>query len=143
MRSLPIIVIDDDLDDIELIRSAMHSLNIENPLMSFENPIEAINYLKISDKIPFLIFCDINMPFINGFEFRRMIEADRNLKLKTIPFLFLTTAADKANIEKAYNLSVQGYFKKPVTNADMMKMLKDVIAYWERAYRPYSSVINN
>ena len=143
MRSRPIIVIDDDSDDIELISVAMRSLNIENPLLSFENPIEAINYLKGSDKIPFLIFCDINMPYINGFEFRRMIEADKNLRLKTIPFLFLTTAADRSNIEKAFNLSIQGYFRKPVTSTDMAKMLDEVIAYWQRSERPNSIFLNN
>jgi CheY-like chemotaxis protein len=83
------------------------------------------------------------MPFINGFEFRRMIEADKNLKLKTIPFLFLTTAADKSNIEKAFTLSIQGYFRKPVTSNEMAKMLDEVIAYWQRSERPNSTILNN
>lgn len=143
MKSRPIIIIDDDKDDVDFIKIAMQSLKVQNPLLSFENPLEAIDFLKKSDKSPFIILCDVNMPFINGFEFRRMIESDNNLKLKSIPFLFLSTAADKPNIEKAYGLCIQGYFRKPVTQAEMIRMLKDIISYWEKSYHPNSASVNN
>jgi CheY-like chemotaxis protein len=72
---------------------------------------------------------------INGFDLRK-INADDNLRIKTIPFLFLSTSANKQDINKAYSLSAQGYFKKPNSFEEVVKMLEQIMGYWDCCLHP-------
>ncbi len=52
------------------------------------------------------------MPIMNGLELRRHIQENEGLRKKSIPFVFLSTAARPKEVEEAYNLTVQGFFVK-------------------------------
>ncbi len=56
----PIILIDDDPDDLELFKEAFNSLEIGNEVVSFQDAYEALEYLKHSSGQPLFILCDIN-----------------------------------------------------------------------------------
>src|SRR3954470_18208468 len=109
----PIILIEDDVDDQELISEAIRSLAYQNEIKSFDNGQEALEYLATTSDKPFLIFCDVNMPVMNGLELRKHINDDEYLRNKSIPFVFLSTSDDKDPVRKAYALASQGFFKKP------------------------------
>lgn len=86
---------------------------------------------------PFLILCDINLPAINGCEFKEQIDQDEQLKRKSIPFVFFSTASDKETINKAYSkLTVQGYFEKQHSYAETKNILSCVISYWALCKHP-------
>jgi len=134
----PIILIDDDQDDLELFTEALNDLNIGNEVIAFDNGYDALEYLKHSERQPLFILCDINMPKINGLDLRQMIYDDEVLRQKSIPFLFLSTADDQFFVDKAYNLSVQGYFKKPVFIKEIKEILMSIIIYWRYSHHPNS-----
>ncbi|MGN6569235.1 MAG: response regulator [Flavipsychrobacter sp.] len=142
MPDRPIIIIDDDKDDLYFIEKIVHQLDIQRQLVTFTDCTKALTYLKNTDKPPFLIFCDINMPHMNGIEFRTAICQDEKLKLKTIPFLFLTTAINNFEVKEAYKLTVQGYFKKPDNISDYKKLFESVISYWSKSEHPYNREMN-
>lgn len=129
-KETPIMYIDDDADDQETFKNAVRDLEINHPVICFCNGKEALTYLQ-SEKInPFIIFCDVNMPVMNGFELRGEISKDDKLVLECIPFLFYSTSAEKKDVDKAYKLTVQGYFKKPSDFDEIKEQLKRIIDYW-------------
>jgi CheY-like chemotaxis protein len=135
-KNPPIVIIDDDNDDLELLSEAFKALHIKNELHSFKSSQEALVYLNATREQPLLILCDVNMSGINGFDLRKMLNADDNLRTKTIPFLFLSTSANKQDVNKAYSLSAQGYFRKPNSFEEVVKMLEQIMGYWDCCLRP-------
>lgn len=137
-KSGPIVFIEDDIDDQELFSEAIDQLKISNKIRFFDNGQEALSYLLTTSEQPFIIFCDINMPVLNGIELRNEMNNDEYLKGKSIPFIFLTTAANKEVVEEAYYMSVQGFFQKPQNFPEIKSILQEVINYWQKCQHPNS-----
>ncbi len=69
------------------------------------------NGLKLAKKnIPDLIISDIMMPGIDGYQFRKMLLAENDLK--SIPFVFLTSKGEEDDILDGYNLGIADYVLK-------------------------------
>src|SRR5689334_2726813 len=132
----PIIVIEDDVDDQEILRDIFVNLGYSNKIVYFIDGNEALEYLNNSEVQPFLILSDINMPKINGFELRNKIFTNEQLQTKCIPYLFFTTGANKKAVVDAYALSVQGFFIKPSSMAALESTIKKIIEYWKECIAP-------
>lgn len=126
----PIVLVEDDSDDQELVADALRAAGVSNPLRLFRNGKEAKEYLVETKEKPLIIICDINMPVKDGFQLREEIQANDYLRRKSIPFVFLSTDASPHAVERAYELTVQGFFKKPSSFAGFQDMLKLMIDYW-------------
>ena len=137
-KSGPIILIDDDTDECELMHEAFKNLDVANKLICFHDGQEALDFLKSSDVQPFLILTDINMPRLGGLELRALIELDPVLKDKSIPFIFFTTSAASYAVRKAYEMSVQGFFEKSVGMQELEHQLKAIVQYWLMCRHPRS-----
>lgn len=135
-RYEPIIVIDDDLDDQFLIKKICEDLDVLNPIHFFDDGRELLKYLRSTPENPFLIICDINMPVMNGLELRREINTDDLLRIKSIPFVFLSTAASPSQIKEAYRLTVQGFFIKATTIEKLKHTFKLIYDYWNECKHP-------
>src|SRR5687768_5633472 len=108
----PIMLVEDDKDDQQLISEIIRQLKIENRITCFNNGKEALDHLLKGIDQPLLILCDINMPVMGGIELRKQITANETLRRKSIPFIFLTTTASPNSVKEAYDMSVQGFFEK-------------------------------
>lgn len=131
----PIILIDDDLDDQELLRELFADLNLKNEVCIFPDGEAALNYLSDPNIHPFLIISDIKMPKMDGFELRRQVVA-RSENSKTTPFLFFTTGSTPQTLNNAYSLSVQGIFQKPVRYKEWKETLFNIVQYWTTCMGP-------
>jgi CheY-like chemotaxis protein len=137
MKTLqPVLIIEDDEDDQELIRQAFADLQLGYYIVFFTDGKQAFDFLLHSAIEPFLIICDINMPLLNGFDLRRAIRRDKNLEIRCIPFVYLTTASNSKYIHEAYSLSIQGYFIKPFEYNLLKTMIKAIVDYWSMAVCP-------
>lgn len=132
----PIIVIEDDEDDQELITDAFKELGYENIIRFFSSGIVALDYLHTTDEKPFIILSDINLPKLTGIELRNRIIENESLRLKCIPYLFFTTAASQQAIVDAYSKSAQGFFVKPIKYEHLVQMLRKIIEYWQECRSP-------
>jgi CheY-like chemotaxis protein len=132
----PIILIDDDEDDQFLIKNVMEELNVTNQLIIFENGLEAFNYLQVTTDQPFLIFCDVNMPVMNGLELREKIDQNEYLRKKSIPFVFVSTSGSSEIVRIAYNATIQGFFKKESNFEAYKYQIKLILNYWECCLHP-------
>ena len=132
----PIIVIEDDTDDQELLQEVMNELKVPNVLKFFDNCRKGLEYLITTIEKPFLIISDINLPLMTGIEFKLAINNNEELKRKNIPFIFLSTNPDHKLISEAYQLLIQGYFVKPVSMKDFTSMVRMIIDYWKVCRHP-------
>jgi len=132
----PIVVIEDDVDDQEILDEIFKNLNYKNPVIYFTDSEEALQFL-IDTKIkPFLILSDINMPKLTGFELRQKVHTNEDLNLKCIPYLFFTTTSAQKAIVDAYSQSVQGFFIKANSSDKLEGTIKKIIEYWQECEAP-------
>ena len=127
----PIIIIDDDTDDQEILEDIFTKLEIKNEIIFFDNGLSAFEYLLKPESTPFLVFSDINMPRISGPELREKIQNSEAIKIKGIPFVYFSTTASKKHVEEAYAGSAQGFFVKPSSYDNLLHTVKLIVDYWQ------------
>jgi CheY-like chemotaxis protein len=132
----PVIIIEDDQDDQEILKEVFETLAYKNKVMFFGDGEEALEYLHRSDVLPFLILSDINMPKLDGFALREKLKSDAALQLKCIPYLFFSTAATQKAVIDAYSLSVQGFFVKQSNIKEIEATISCIMEYWLRCAAP-------
>lgn len=126
----PIILVEDDPDDQHLFEDACKALVI------FRNGEEALIYLQTTTADPFIIFCDVNMPRMDGLQLRFEINRDEYLRRKSIPFVFFSTTAGTREVEAAYDMCVQGFFEKSHSFQALKGQLLQILNYWRECKHP-------
>ena len=132
----PIIIIEDDVDDREMLSEVFEELNFGNEIIFCEDGEKALDYLSHTPVEPFIILSDINMPKLNGMELREQIHNNEDLRLKCIPYLFFTTSANQQHVIDAYSKSVQGFFVKPHKFEKLKMIIRKIIEYWQECESP-------
>ena len=132
----PIMIIDDDSDDQELLNEILKELKVPNLTRFFDSCKHALDYLLTTIETPLLIISDINLPAMTGLEFCKKIMDDESLRVKNIPFVFLTTSNDQKVIAEAYEMSIEGFFVKPTSIGELKNLMRMIIDYWTLSRRP-------
>jgi len=132
----PIIIIEDDTDDQEILVEIFLRLQYPNKVIYFSDGNKALEYINRTDVQPFLILSDINMPKFNGFELRNKVFTNEQLHTKCIPYLFFTTSATRKTVIDAYALSVQGFFVKPSSMQNLENTIRKIVEYWKECIAP-------
>lgn len=136
-RTQSIIIIEDDRDDQELLLDVMQQLGVTHPLVFFEDCESAYEHLLTLQQKPFLILCDINLPKLNGIDFKRCLDGDERLRSLCIPFVFLTTSDNPTTVKEAYQVAnLQGYFRKENSLEQIKAQLKIILDYWHMSCHP-------
>lgn len=135
-KSGPIIIIEDDRDDQEILADVFKELEYENEIIFFGDGEEALLYLADTSVEPFIIFSDINMPKLSGMELRAKIHENEDLRLKSIPYLFFSTVAEQQSVVDAYSKSVQGFFIKPSSFGEIKDTIRSIVEYWQKCISP-------
>ena len=135
-KSGPIIILEDDPDDQEIISEIFTRLNYENEILFFSDGFVTLDFLIKSEVKPFLIISDINLPKLNGLELREKVHNNEQLRLRCIPYLFLTSSSNHRDIINAYSQSVQGFFIKPTSIAKFEAVVKRIVEYWQECMAP-------
>ena len=135
----PIILIEDDPDDKSVLEIVFEELNVHNKLIWFTNSKDSFDYLRTTSEQPFVILCDINLPLQSGIDFKRELDADPQLRKKSIPFVFYSTSVDQRTVNDAYiKITVQGYFQKKSSFKEIKDTIKVIVDYWQVCKHPNS-----
>ncbi|MEZ9057261.1 response regulator [Vibrio pelagius] len=129
MKTVSILLVeDDDIDAIGIQRS-LKSFNLLNPIHRARDGLEALEVLK-NDAIarPFIVLLDLNMPRMNGMEFLSAIRSDSNLS--DIVVFVLTTSQLDEEISAAYKKNIAGYIVKSSSNQDYKQLIRFLESYW-------------
>ena len=126
-----IIIVDDDADDIFIFKEIVQDLGIPNEVVSFTNAEECYSFLCTNAREVLIIFSDINMPGLNGIDFKRKINANPLIAKKRIPFIFNTTAASREAVREAFvTLNADGFFIKSPVYPEFSRLVTDILNYW-------------
>jgi CheY-like chemotaxis protein len=142
MSQLPIVIIDDDLDDRQLLGELSKELRGDHEIRYFVNGVEALKYLETTSEQPFVIICDVNMPMMNGLELLEQIQRTPHLRRRSIPFIFLSTSGDKRYVDRAFDLSADGFFQKPSEIAELRNILKLSFDFWAKSLHPHHDILD-
>jgi CheY-like chemotaxis protein len=122
-------VIDDDSIYQMLIKRMVLKLNPDIVVSEFLNGKKAFDRLETvleSDlsKTPDMIFLDINMPVMNGWELLEAYLKVKSAKNLDIPIFIVSSSIDKFDFEKAKSYtSVIDYLVKPISKETLAKFL--------------------
>lgn len=142
MSDKPILLVEDNPDDVELTRIAFAEAKIANPLVVVGDGAEAIDFLfargQYADRagapLPSIVLLDLNLPKVDGREVLQTIRA--NEKTRSLPVVVLTTSAEPFDVEASYALGVNSYIQKPVDFEQFVWAVKQVGLYWLVLNRP-------
>ncbi|MFA5093240.1 MAG: response regulator [Candidatus Omnitrophota bacterium] len=79
----------------------------------------------IHKELPDLVFLDVRMPGMDGFEVCRLAKSDP--LIKNIPIVFLTTAGQQKDIDRGKELGSSGYIVKPYDGIELLKEIKKLV----------------
>ena len=136
MNNAPILIVEEDPDDWELLQEACKELELKNPLIFFNNGEDVLKYLKTEEAPPFLILCDVNLPKMDGFELKEKILEEDDINYKSIPFVFWSLVASDKQIKKSYDLGGNGFFLKGNTFEEIKESLVEIVDYWQKSKVP-------
>lgn len=131
-----VLLVEDDLNDIFLVKRAFKKASIPNPLQVVTDGVEAIRYLQGEDKyanrrlypLPHLVVMDIKMPRKTGFEVLDWIKRDHYLK--RIPVIIVSSSDQIDDINHAYELGANAYMVKPVDFRAVQALFQSITHYW-------------
>jgi CheY-like chemotaxis protein len=139
MERLPftVLLVEDDLNDIFLVKRAFKLAQIPNPLQVVTDGQEAVHYLKGEGKygdrsahpLPKLIVMDIKMPRIPGFEVLSWIKSS-NGPLRRIPVIIVSSSDNPSDINRAYELGANAYMVKPMDFREVEHLFQSITHYW-------------
>lgn len=134
----PILIVEDDTNDADVMAAAIKDLQIKNEIKTFFDGREVVDYLMETTDRPLIILCDIRMPGVDGISLLKHIDQTDYLRLKAIPFVFFTGVVSKAIVCEAYNIGVQGFYQKASSFAGIKEQLYCILVYWMRCLHPNS-----
>lgn len=146
MKSIHILLIEDNEGDILLTKEAFEDAKILNQLSIVRDGQQAIQFLEKREPFtdvdaPDLILLDVNLPKKNGHEVLQYIKA--NKALKHIPVIMLTTSISEKDIAKSYENHANCYITKPVEVEDFLNVIASIEDFWIKIVQlPYKKATN-
>ena len=136
-KQFSVLLVEDDLNDIFLVKRAFKMARIQNPLQIVTDGLEAIEYLrgdgKYSDRqaypLPRLIVMDIKMPRKTGFEVLEWVKGDGR-PLRRVPIVIVSSSDNPSDINRAYELGANAYMVKPVDYKAVEHLFECITHYW-------------
>ena len=109
-KAKKILLIDDDIDDQLYFKDAINEISKSLECKIANNGREAIKQINVPPP-PDLIFLDLNMPVMNGYECLSFLK--REDLYKNIPVVIFTTSQSVNDIEKCRKIGAELFFTKP------------------------------
>ena len=115
---------DDDPDDTELFAEALMTIDKALEVNIAQNGKELILRLQEGKIEPHLIFLDINMPEMNGWQCLQRLKSEVNMK--DIPVIMYSTSSSSIYGKKAVTEGAIGFYEKPTNFLQLQDFLKSI-----------------
>lgn len=121
-----IFLVDDDEDDQLFFLEALQEIDASIQCSFAENGKKALNKLSNLIHLPDLIFMDINMPELNGFECLK--ELKKCSRLRTIPVIMLSTSVSLEDMSYSKELGAEMFYTKPSSYSKLRDLLERIVS---------------
>lgn len=132
MNDGPILLVEDNPDDVALTLRAFKRANLTNDIRVAEDGAVALELLLPTDGSPGLnptvVLLDLNLPRVDGHTVLRRIRADPRTRL--LPVVVLTTSTHDRDMTEAYSSGANSYVAKPVDFVEFLEAAKVLGLYW-------------
>jgi CheY-like chemotaxis protein len=133
----PVLLAEDDPDDVFLVRRALRENNAPNHLQVAHNGQEAIEYLdgvgKFGDRkaypFPALFLLDLKMPVKDGLEVLRWLSQHREITSK-LPVVILSSSELPEETQAACAMDIQACIVKPLSYGELRERIRILKEYW-------------
>jgi CheY-like chemotaxis protein len=138
---IPILLVEDDENDVLLLRRALRICNFPQPVRVARDGDAAISYLRgdgaFKDRtehpLPALILTDLKMPKCSGFELLAWIR--ERPEFAHLPVIVLSSSGEASDIDQSYQLGASFYFVKPSKFDECISLVK-ALGHWLRLEQP-------
>jgi two-component system response regulator len=132
----PILLVEDNHDDVLLTLRALRKNNIANEMIVMHDGAEALDYLFAAGRFaardssldPAVVLLDLKLPKMNGLDVLRQLRADDRTEL--LPVVVLTSSDEEQDIIESYRLGANSYVRKPVDFEQFVKAVQQLGLYW-------------
>lgn len=136
MNPGPVLYVEDEEDDVFLVRHAFKEARVSSPLLSVADGEAALEYLSGAGKycnraeypLPILLLLDINMPKVSGLDVLKWLRAQPCFR--ALPTLIVSSSNQESDIRAAYDLGANGYVVKPSALDQLLIIAKAIRDYW-------------
>jgi two-component system, response regulator len=137
-KSRPVLIAEDDPNDVFLLRRAFQKVGIAHPLVVLRNGQEVMDYFsrdsncRVERKtgFPALMFLDLKMPMIDGFDVLAWFQS-HPLQAK-LPIVVLSSSNQEKDIQQARQMGADEYRVKPQQFEELVMIVKEVQERWLR-----------
>src|SRR6185503_15188607 len=132
----PILLVEDNADDVELTTLALAEAKITNPVVVARNGVEALDYLfgtgahagRDVSVQPVVVLLDIKLPLLSGMDVLRRMRDDE--RTRRTPVVMLTSSDESGDIAATYDLGANSYVRKPVEFDGFLVAARQLGLYW-------------
>jgi two-component system response regulator len=136
LRQLPILLVEDNTDDVELTLMAFSKARITNPVIVARDGVEALDYLfatgshagRDTREQPVVVLLDLKLPRIGGLEVLERVRRDD--RTRYVPVVILTTSTEQDDLIRAGDLHANSYVRKPVDFDTFLDAARQLGLYW-------------
>jgi CheY-like chemotaxis protein len=134
--SSTILLVEDNEDDVFAMTRALKIARIGNPMQIVTDGEMVKDYLsgtgayadRAKHPLPFIIFLDLKLPFVNGFELLSWIR--KQPELNSLVVVVLTSSAEERDHEQAYAFGARSFLVKPPTAQGLTDVFNSLESYW-------------
>lgn len=132
----PILLVEDNPDDVFFLRRALKSKGIAVPIVVANDGREAMAYLggtgRYADRnqhlLPRLVLLDLQLPYFTGLQVLAWIREQP--ALKPLPVVIFSSSSQARDIDNAYALGANSYLVKPTDVAELGRIIEAIRVYW-------------
>ncbi|MBU2995272.1 response regulator [Cellulophaga baltica] len=133
MKSITILLVEDNEGDVLLTTEALADCKITNKLKVVNDGEEALNFIFKkgefeNEPTPNMILLDVNLPKKNGHEVLQKIKSSD--EYRHIPIIMLTTSSSVVDVKKAYANYANCFITKPVESHHFINAVKEIESFW-------------
>jgi two-component system, response regulator len=138
VNNKPILLVDDNPDDVTFTLRAFKKNSITNEIVVAVDGEQALQMLLPEDEAqpfrPALVLLDLKLPKVDGLEVLRRIRADP--RTQSLPIVVLTTSSEDADIARSYQLGANSFVRKPVVFSEFLSAANVLGVYWLLVNQP-------
>jgi CheY-like chemotaxis protein len=137
----PILLVEDNPNDIELTLAALESSQLANEIVICRDGAEALDFIyrrgaheRRSQQDPAVVLLDLKLPKVDGLEVLAKVKGDP--QTRGIPVVMLTSSREETDVVRSYNLGVNAFVVKPVAFDEFFAAIREIGVFWALLNEP-------